>query len=76
MIPIFIFIFCYSQQIRWTKEQDLMLVKEILLFEPFTFKKGSQERGQRCWEQISESLNLMGTFQTSKRSVRDRFNPD
>jgi len=58
---------------RWTKENDLALVKEILLYEPFICKKGSPERGP-CWERVSESLNSMDGFKTSQRSVRDRFN--
>ena len=41
---------------RWTKDHDLILLKEILLFEPYSQKRGSPERG-RVWEQIAESLN-------------------
>jgi len=62
---------------RWTKQHDLILLQEILMFEPFGQKKGSPERG-RVWETISESLNghIQDniTFHTTLRSVRDRFN--
>ena len=62
---------------RWTKDHDLILLKEILLFEPYSQKRGSPERG-RVWEQIAESLNGQREdkilFEVSQRSVRDRFN--
>ena len=62
---------------RWTKDHDLILLKEILLFEPYSQKRGSPERG-RVWEQIAESLNGQREdkilFKVSQRSVRDRFN--
>ena len=62
---------------RWTKDQNLILLKEILLFEPYTHKKESPERG-RVWEQIAESLNGQRQdkimFKVSQRSVRDRYN--
>jgi len=61
---------------RWTKQHDLILLQEILMFEPFGQKKGSPERG-RVWETISESLNghIQDniTFHTTLRSVRDRL---
>ena len=62
---------------RWTKDHDLVLLKEILLFEPYSQKRGSPEHG-RVWEQIAESLNGQREdkilFKVSQRSVRDRFN--
>ena len=62
---------------RWTKDHDLILLKEILLFEPYSQKRGSPERG-RVWEQIVESSNGQRDdkilFKVSQRSVRDRFN--
>ena len=61
---------------RWTKDHDLILLKEILLFEPYSQKRGSPERG-RVWEQIAESLNGQREdeilFKVSQRSVRDWF---
>ena len=62
---------------RWTKDHDLILLKEILLFELYSQKRGSPERG-RVWEQIAESLNGQREdkilFKVSQRSVRNRFN--
>ena len=62
---------------RWTKDHDLILLKKILLFEPYSQKRGSPERG-RVWQQIAEGLNGQRDdkilFKVSKRSVRDRFN--
>ena len=63
---------------RWTKDHDLILLKEILLFEPYSQRRGSPERG-RVWEQITESLNgqredKILTVKVSQRSLRDRFN--
>ena len=40
----------------WTKGHDLILLKEILLFEPCSQKRGSPGRG-RAWKQITENLN-------------------
>ena len=62
---------------RWTKDYDLLLLKEILLFEPYSQKRRSQERGH-VWERTAESLNGQREdkilFKVSQRSVRDRFN--
>ena len=62
---------------RWTKDHDLVLLKEILLFEPYSQKRGSPEHG-RVWEQIAESLNGQREdkilFKVSQRSERERFN--
>ena len=55
----------------------LILLKEILLFEPYSQMRGSPER-ERVWEQIAEGLNGQREnkimFKVSQRSVRDRFN--
>ena len=60
---------------KWTEEKDEIYVKEILLFEPWNHKHGSEERGN-CWERISESLNGLQdiSFRVNQRSVRDRYN--
>ena len=52
-------------------------MKEILLFEPYSQRRGSSECG-RVWEQIAENLNGQGEdkflFKVLQRSVRDQFN--
>ena len=62
---------------RWIKDQDLILLKEILLFKSYSLKRGSPELGSVS-EQIAESLNSLREdkilFKVSQRSVRDRFN--
>lgn len=59
---------------RWTDEHDVVLLREMFLFEPWNFKYASKERGQ-CWERISESLNQIQRpqFKVSQRSVQDRY---
>ena len=41
---------------KWTKEHDVLLGKEVLLFELWKYKLGSRERGN-CLDRIAESLN-------------------
>ena len=62
---------------RWTKDHDLILLKEIWLFEPYSQTRGNPECGH-VWEQIAESFNGQRDdkilFTISQRTVRDRFN--
>ena len=64
----------YSQAMRWTDEHDILLLREVLLCEPYKHEHGSTERG-RVWEQIAETLNQIQqpVFRVSQRSVRDHF---
>lgn len=59
---------------KWTGEHDLMLGREILLFELRKYKAGSRERGQ-CLDRIAESLNQLKRpfFSVTQKSVRDRL---
>ena len=59
---------------KWTDEHDKILVREVLLFEPFRQSHGSVERG-KAWENTSESLNGLPNpiFCVSQRSVRDHL---
>lgn len=58
----------------WTVRHDEILIREVLLFEPWNQKKGSPERGM-IWKRIAESLNSMKepTFKVDDRSMRDHF---
>lgn len=49
-------------------------VREIIVVEPFQFKKGTVARGQ-LWTKIAESLNSCKElkFRIGLRSVRERF---
>ena len=41
---------------EWTEDHDVLLLREILASDLFSFKKGSVARGER-WESIAETLN-------------------
>lgn len=58
----------------WTEKHDDAFVKEVLLFQPWVYKKGSTERGN-VWKSIAESLNQMKElyFAVDDRAVRDRI---
>lgn len=47
---------------EWSEEHDIILLREMISREIFSFKKGSPDRG-KTWESIKE-----------KRGVRDRWN--
>ena len=59
---------------EWTEEHDNCLCQEILVVEPFKYKKGSTSRGQ-IWEKIANNLNSLELprFKVSKRAVRERY---
>ena len=65
-----------NSQIKWSGEHDVMLGREIMLFElwKYMYKAGSRERGQ-CLDRIAESLNHLErpSFSVSQKSVRDRL---
>ena len=56
------------------EEHDVMLGREIMLFELWKYKAGSHERGQ-CLDRIAEGLNHLQrpSFSVSQKSVRDRL---
>ena len=59
---------------EWTEEHDNCLCQEILVLEPFKYKKGSISRGQ-IWAKIAVNLNSLKIprFKVSKRAVRERY---
>ena len=60
---------------EWTEDHDVILLREILASDLFSFKKGSVARGER-WESIAEKLNQVKTISfhlKDKRAVRDRW---
>ena len=59
---------------KWTKEHDVLLGKEVMLFELLKYKLGSRERGN-CLDRIAESLNQLQEpfFNVSQKSIRDRL---
>ena len=60
---------------KWTRKHDCLFVRELLLFEPWKYRKGTPERVE-IWANIAASLKQVQDpkFKTDKRSVRDRFN--
>ena len=67
---------CYfrNSAMKWTKEHDVLLGKEVMLFELWKYKLGSRERGN-CLDWIAESLNQLQEpfFNVSQKSIRDRL---
>ena len=59
---------------EWTEAHDVLLCREVRFKEPYTFRKGSNERG-KVWSEISTSLNSCTElqFKVTQRAVRDRF---
>ena len=59
---------------KWTKEHDVLLGKEVMLFELWKYKLGSRERGN-CLDRIAESLNQLQEpfFNVSQKSIRERL---
>lgn len=59
----------------WTKDHDLLLVREVLAIDPYSQARGSRERA-KLWEEIALNLNAVSEprFSVSVRSVRDRVN--
>jgi hypothetical protein len=59
----------------WTKDHNLLLIREVLAVDSYSQPKGSRERA-KLWEEIAMSLNLVSApqFSVTVRSVRDRVN--
>ena len=59
---------------EWKEEHDVLLCREILVFQPFKFKERTVERG-KIWEEIANRLSNCHTLKlrVNKRSVRERF---
>ena len=64
----------FSKRMKWTKNHDIIFLRELLLFEPWNYKYGSKER-RNFWERISESLNQLTdiSFKVTQRSVQDHY---
>ena len=58
----------------WSKHNDTLFCREILLYEPFKFKVRSVER-KKALETIAGNLNAIEDpkFRVTARSVRDRY---
>lgn len=63
-----------SRTMEWTEIHDALLCHEVLLEEPYKYKKGSNERGKK-WTKIAEALNKSEEvkFKVTQRGVRERM---
>ena len=46
---------------EWSEDQNLTLVREVLIREPDRFKERTTERG-KVWQQIADNLNFDHTL--------------
>ena len=59
---------------KWTEEHETLMLRELMLVQPWQHRKGSVERGED-WENLAKSLNNIKEpkFRVSQRSVRDHY---
>ncbi|XP_014674816.1 PREDICTED: inner centromere protein A-like [Priapulus caudatus] len=61
---------------QWTEEMERELLKELVVRNPFQFRRGSQERG-KVWEQVALALEPLNKGEKacsfSQRTVRDKY---
>ena len=60
---------------EWTDEHDVLMLREMVVCDVFSFKKGSVSRGD-AWDSIAEKLNEIDAPQfriKDKRGVRERW---
>ena len=55
----------------WKKDNEKMLLTEVITIEPYQFKAGTKERGS-AWTEIAERLAGCG-LKVTQRSVREKF---
>ena len=46
----------FSQSMKWTEEHKWLMLRELMLLQPWLHKKGTSERGDD-WEKLAVSLN-------------------
>ena len=58
---------------KWTCDQDALLLKEIIMMEPYQFKKWTRERGN-AWAEIAKTLNKLNKgFVVDQRGASERY---
>ena len=59
---------------EWSARHDMGLCTEIVIIEPYKFKKGSNERG-KLWTEVANNLNKLEEvqFRVNQRGVRERW---
>lgn len=61
---------------RWSEGRNTILLREVLTSEPFLYKVGSKEAGQK-WSETADKVNSYSLFKSTprdQRSVREQFN--
>lgn len=59
----------------WNEEREILLCREIMLIEPYQFKKSTKERGD-SWSKVAVNLNsieLVPSFSVDQRAIREHF---
>ena len=66
--------FTFSQSMKWTEEHELLMLRELMLLQPWLNKKGTSERGDD-WEKLAVSLNTIPRpqFRVIQQCVRDHY---
>ena len=64
----------FSQSMKWTEEHELVMLRELMLLQPWLYKKGTSERGND-WEKLAVSLNAIPypQFRVTQRPVHDHY---
>ena len=66
----------YSVPFCWNEAKKTLLLRELYCSEPFLYKVGGKEAGQK-WTEVAEKLNCYSLFREMPRdqcSVREQFN--
>ena len=48
----------FSQSLKWTEEHEFLMLRELMLLQPWLDKKGTGGRGD-VWEKLAVSLNAI-----------------
>eukprot|EP00795_Rhopilema_esculentum_P017010 gene17010-8515_t len=64
----------FSKRFKWSKEHDILMLRDVNASEIWMTKPGSMERGDG-WKQIADRLNKIESpnFECTARSVRENF---
>ena len=60
----------------WNEEKEVLLCREVIVHEPYKYKKSTKERGE-AWSKIAEILNeldISPPYNIDQRAVREHLN--
>ena len=63
-------LFTFRSAMEWSEDQNLALVREILITEPYRFKARTTERG-KVWQQIADNPSRRSYRQVSLEEIRE-----